>query len=54
MVAFNLFGKLFTSMQGTSKIEEFEEQNLHYSLVSLIIHLLDESLSVRSVCENTL
>lgn len=54
MVAFNLFGKLTLSLKDTEKFEDYYENNFHYALASLFIHLLDDNNTVRSVCKNTL
>lgn len=54
MSAFNLFGKLIQNFSTASSFQCFVEESMHFALVSLMVHLLDESLQVRNVCKITL
>ncbi|EAR94207.2 hypothetical protein TTHERM_00522740 (macronuclear) [Tetrahymena thermophila SB210] len=51
VTSFNLFGKLLEKIHICKEKDDYIQNQIHYVLISVIVHLLDESRQVRDVCK---
>ena len=54
MGAFNLFGKIASLIQNENANISNLIENIHYNMISVILHINDESQAVRKTCINCL
>ncbi|EGR27467.1 hypothetical protein IMG5_195480 [Ichthyophthirius multifiliis] len=51
ITSFNLYGKLLEKLNQCEEKEEYIENQLHYIIISNIVHLMDESKQIQEICK---